>query len=192
MTKRIKIISISWVILTLFASVTAYDSAKEGNELIEAIKTSLLMIGGLGVIISIVYQAEAMFVNSKQISEKIEFDKIENSFELLKDWDNSSLLGARKYTRKIKKERTTISDNELLKKIEEDLDLEHSLVMTFNFWEQVYLSIDKGRVDDSILQTAFKDIYIDMHKRFEVWINKFSSEDTKMTLDNLQKLWTKS
>jgi len=192
MTKTIKIISLLWVILILLASYTAYNSAQEGKEIIEAIKTALLMIGGLGVVISIVYQAESMLINSKQISQKIEFDKIENSFELLKDWDNSSLLEARKYTRQIKKERQTISDDKLLEKIKEDLDLEHSLVMTFNFWEQVYLSINKDRVDSSILEIAFKDIYLDMHKRFEVWINKFSSESTKTTLNDLQKLWSRS
>ena len=192
MTKTIKIISGLWIVLTIFASYTAYSSAQDGKELIEAIKTALLMIGGFGVVISIVYQAEAMLVNSKQISKKIEFDKIENSFELLKDWDNSSLLEARKYTRKIKKERTQISDEELLKKIKDDLDLEHSLVMTFNFWEQIFLSIQKDRVDNSILETAFKDIYIDMHKRFEVWIDKFSSDGTKATLNGLKEIWSKS
>lgn len=97
MTKT-KIISISWSILTILASITAYNSAQDGKEIMEALKTALLMIGGFGVIISIVYQAEAMIINSEQVSKKIEFDKIENSFELLKEWDNPSLLEARKYT----------------------------------------------------------------------------------------------
>lgn len=80
----------------------------------------------------------------------------------------------------------------LLDKIKNDLDLEHSLIMTFNFWEQVFLSIKKERVDNSILEIAFKDIYIDMHKRFEVWINKSYSETAKGTLKELKELWSES
>jgi len=186
---KIKIISFLWLALGLFASISAYKSAVAGNEIVETIKMALLMLGGLGVVIAIVYQAESLVENSKQINSKINFDKVENSFQLLKDWDNPSLLEARKFTRNIKKKREQISNEELLAEIENTNELEHSLVMTFNFWEQVYLSISNERVEKIVVQKAFSSVYCDMYKRFEVWIEKSCSTDTKLALKSLHEMW---
>jgi len=183
------VISLLWLILGIFACISAYHSALVGNEWVETIKMGLLMLGGLGVIIAIIYQAESLVENSKQIAMKMDFDRVENAFELLKDWDNPSLLEARKYTREIKKNRDIISDQSLLNQIASTNDLEHSLVMTFNFWEQIYLSIENERVDESIVKQAFGQLYCDMYKRFEVWINQSSSSDTKTSLKALNDKW---
>jgi len=186
---KIKITSGLWILLGVFTCFSAYSSASAGNELVETIKMGLLMIGGLGVVVAIVYQAESLAENSKQLSGKIDFDKVENSFELLKDWDNPSLLETRKYTREIKKRRDSISDKDLLDEISSTNDLEHSLVMTFNFWEQIYLSLISNRVDEKIIKKAFSQVYCDMYQRFEVWIKQSSSSDTKESLKELYDKW---
>lgn len=184
---RTLIISGLWVLLTSFACFSAYASATSGNELVDTVKMAILMIGGLGIVVSIVYQAESMVHSTNQLSAKIAFDKVENSFDLMKHWDNPSLLDARKYTRKIKKK--DISEFDLIAHIEGSSNLEHSLVMTFNFWEQVYLSIQENRVNNKLLKKAFGQIYCDMYGRFKAWVNKNSSSETSGSLRELNDLW---
>ena len=189
MTNLKWIVSAIWVIVAIAICYSTYGLAEENKKILETINVFFLILGGFGVILSIVHQSESILLNNKQTAEKIEFDKIENSFKLIKDWDNPSLLEARKYTREIKALRTGISDDDLLKKIKEDIDLRHSLIMTFNFWEQVYLSIEKDRVDSKILETSFKDTYIDMYDRFKVWLD-LTPNTTTQSLRNFRTKWS--
>jgi hypothetical protein len=181
--------SLFWSVIAIFICYTTYELAEETKKILETIKIFFVILGGYGVLISIIHQSETIIMNNKQIEDKIQFDKIENSFNLLKDWDNPSLLEARKYTRKIKELRPSISDNTLLDEIKKNEDLNHSLIMTFNFWEQVYLSIKNDRVESNILKTSFKDTYIDMYDRFKVHLD-LNDNSTTQSLQDFRTLWS--
>jgi hypothetical protein len=189
---RLKItVSLAWAVLSVAACWNAYEAAVANEQITALIQMALLMLGGLGVVISIIHQSESMIANTAQMRSQIEFQKMENTFSLFSDWDNESLLGASKLTRQVKKEEDSLSKIQLLEKINGDENLEHSVIMAFNFWEQVYLSVKNDRVHEDTLKEAFQELFCDMFKRFKPWIDEGSSSpSTKASLIQLNSQWS--
>jgi hypothetical protein len=93
----------------------------------EIAKIIFLGIGGLGVFLP-------LFLSVANAMESRAFEKIENTFELLTKWDDSSLFEARKYTRKIKQSKSSISDDDLIKEITSDELLSQSIILVANYF----------------------------------------------------------
>jgi hypothetical protein len=157
---------------------------------LEMIKTSFIILGGLGVILPVYLNTWQSLENNKIYENKIEFDKIENSFKIIEKWDDASLLEARRYTRKIQQERNNISNNDLVTNIESNEKLKESVIMVFNYWEKVRLSIEHSRVDEKMIKEALDTVFIDMYERFKPWIEK-GGDDYKKDIEKLFKRWTK-
>ncbi len=188
MTKRIIYISLLFVIWCL-ATWAMIDTKTN----FEAFKFFVISLGGYGVISSTFLNIWNAWEASKNINDKILFDKTENSFKYFERWDSQSLKEARDLTREIKKMKSTLSDDDLLEKIQACKSTERSVITMFNFWEEIHKSIIADRVNSVILKEAFGGVYCDMYLRFKVWReeknkNKDNAEGMK-ALDDLNKLW---
>ena len=93
--------------------------------------------------------------------------KIDKAMELVEKFDSPDLRRVRDFTRVIGKHMPNIPENDLSKYVspegkeelqqllqkygypynKEDINMERDLVFLFNFWQQVYLSIEKGIAD---------------------------------------------
>lgn len=136
------------------------------------------VIAAWGAIASSVISTWNSLDSVKKEEATIDFKKIENSFYFVAKWETPLLKGARRYTRTIRDEREKISDEALVNKIKSDQDLRESLICTFNFWEELYVSIEYKRVVEPILKEAFSEIFCDMYTRFRPW------RDSEMKIHN--------
>ena len=136
---------------------------------------------------------------SKNVQDRIEFDRIENSFEFMRRWDSPSLKEARDYTRKIKKEKDKLSPEELYKRIEgpyqeeneieKQESLQRSIITMFNYFEEIKLSIDHNRVHGEVLKIALREPYLDIFERFQPWLKKRNLESQLKLLEELRNKW---
>jgi hypothetical protein len=184
------LIIVLWIIGGIGLVIDIKSNTSIEIQTIEIIKTSFIILGGLGVILPVYLNTWQSLENNKIYENKIQFDKIENSFRIIEKWDDSTLLEARRYTRKIKDERNKISNNDLISTIESNDKLKESIIMVFNYWEKVRLSIEHGRVDEKLIKDAVDIVYIDMYERFKPWIET-QIDDYKKDLEKLYKRWTK-
>lgn len=118
----IVLLFIVWVLAT-WATV---DSTKPA---IDIMKFIFISLGGYGVVSATLINIWNAWDTSKNISDKIRFDIIENSFKYFERWDNPSLREARDLTRQIKKDISKWSDDDLLKKIKECESTERSVII---------------------------------------------------------------
>lgn len=132
------------------AALTAmtYQSQVPANstQLAETVKTLFAALGGAGVLLAIT-------LNVFNSIEQRTYDKIQNTFDLLTKWDDQHLLKARGLTRAIGKMKSSMSDNELLEKINNSDDLEQSVILVLNYCEHVRFSI----VQDRVVVEQFKE-----------------------------------
>jgi len=160
---------------------------------IENIKIILLSLGGFGVVSATLLNIWNSWDASSNVLSQIKFAQIDNSFKYLERWESEPLKSARNLTRKIKKEKLRTTDEELLKHITEDEELERSVITMFNFWESMYYAIEKKRVDEDILREAFSDTYCDIRDRFGVWLKDIEEKQINIkglkALNNLYKKW---
>jgi hypothetical protein len=169
------IILICWILLIIGVSWATWSNATS-DKLIETIKMIFIVVGGLGIVLPAFFSGWSTIQSSNMASNDNKKKLIENSYDLITAWDDPSLLDARDYTRNMKKRIPDISANDLLREIEEDVGLQRSLALVFNFWEKVRISIKYGRVDSSLIEHQLGEIYLDMCQRFKPWIDKRSSE----------------
>lgn len=171
-----------WVIGGIGILINVNSNYNASDKAIEMIKTTFLILGGLGVVMPTYLTVWQSLENNKINESKIIFEKNENAFRLMEKWEDSTLLEARRFTRKIKDKKDAISNNDLIAEILKDDKLRESIITVFNYWEQVRISIEYDRVNEKFLQDAMDDIYLDMYIRFEPWIktrNQNFQDDAK-------------
>jgi len=170
MTKLKLGISILWIVLTIAICWNIYSNAIEAKKITDTINIFLLMLGGYGVVFSIMHNTESIIENNKQIEEKMKSDKIENTFQLLRAWDDEHLFKARKFTREIKDMRDTISNEDLIKRIDSDPELRQSVILVLNYIENIRVSIKYSRIDTQIFKNSLGVTMINIIDRFEPYI----------------------
>ncbi len=155
------------------------------------LETLFLAINAFAVLIAVYIGALNAMKNTEYKKEEIEFRKTENAFIFLERWDSDLLKQARDFTREIKKEQHNLSPQQILKQIESNQDLERSVITIFNFFQDIYLSINHKRVNNSVLKRAFAEVYPSILTRFRPWINKLQGRSPAMIedLESLNNLW---
>lgn len=180
-------------ILLLLAWGTATYQLIDFSNQFEAMKTIVMSLAGYGVLCTTTLTIWNAWETSKNFAEKINFDKIENSFKFTERWDNNSLKEARDLTRKIKKEKQAISDDELLIRIQGCESTERSVITMFNFFEEIHSSIQHHRVHEPALKSFFSEVYSDIYDRFKVWRTHKKtdglSSNAMRALDELYERW---
>ncbi len=187
---RIRIIFVSilfiiWILATW--AIVDFENT------LEAMKLIVISLSGYGVISATFLTIWNAWESSKNLTDKMQFDKTENSFKYFERWDNQSLKEARDLTRQIKKEKGKLSDDDLLKKIKECESIERSVITMFNYWEEIYRSIISNRVNTELLKNAFSEVYCNIYDRFKVWREEKKKNNDNIkgmdALDELNKLW---
>lgn len=184
------VLSAFWLIFTVFYSCNMPRATPSDiDALLKFIATST---AAFGVIFSSLLTSFNSIEASKINASKMDFDRTENSFAYMERWDSSTLKDARDTSRDMADKRASMSDNEFLNLVETDQNVRRSVIAMWNFFEEIYLSIEADRVNKQILQTAFSDIYCDIYERYKAWLHK-KKKDTEQTkiLDELYKLWRK-
>ena len=183
------VITIFWVLGGIGLILQIYPTLPEETKVIEIMKSAFLVLGGLGVVLPTYLNIWQSLESSQVLEEKIQFDRMENSFRILENWDDPSLLEARRFTRRIKDTRTSLSDNQLIEEIDKNETLKESVIMVFNYWEGVRISIWGNRVNEPILFDSIGEIYLDMFERFKPWIRQ--DELRLRHFSELYKRWNK-
>ena len=183
------VITIFWVLGGIGLILQIYPTLPEETKVIEIMKSAFLVLGGLGVVLPTYLNIWQSLESSQVLEEKIQFDRMENSFRILENWDDPSLLEARRFTRRIKDTRTSLSDNQLIEEIDKNETLKESVIMVFNYWEGVRISIWGNRVNVPILFDSIGEIYLDMFERFKPWIRQ--DELRLRHFSELYKRWNK-
>lgn len=125
----------------------------------ESVKAALLCLGGIGVILSIYFTAVNSFIQRQA-------DIINNTFDLLKRWDDPHLFQARKWTRKMKETKADMSENQLIEEINKNEDLKNSVILVINYFDQVRFSISTNRINKNLFKSYLGAVAVDISTRF--------------------------
>lgn len=183
---------IFWVIssILLVACLTTafyiYEprSANVPGNFKETIQIFLLCLGGAGVILSTYFTAiNAIHQRESDLVQR-DLDLIENTYCLIKAWDDPHMFEARKFTRRIKDKAHTTSDADLVKEINENEDIRHSILLLLNYFEQVRFSLRNKRVNDEFLKESFGSTITQMIDRF----SPFTKTQGSKMVDDLNEL----
>jgi len=193
------VLIILWTIFTIVYVICFITVPQNSTKTFEVVKFIFLSISAFGIIFSVLLSSYNSLEASKNVQDRIEFDRIENSFEFMHRWDSPSLKEARDYTRKIKKEKDKFSPEELLKRIEgpykeeneieKQESLKRSIITMFNYFEEIKLSIDHNRVHGEVLKKALREVYLDIFERFQPWLKKRNLESQLKLLEELRNKW---
>lgn len=156
------------------------DPPSSSTVFIEVTKTVFLCLGALGVILP-------LYINATNSFEARASDKIENTFYLIEKWDDPHLFSARKFTREIGDSRSSISDDDLVKKIKENEELRQSVILVCNYFEQIRFSIVNKRIDVNQFKSALGPVVADIISRFMPYF-KTLSEQHVTDLEELNRL----
>lgn len=192
---------LKWKMLIAFASLYAlgiigvgmhtYDASKamsSTNASIETLKIVFIMLGGLGVILPTYLNVWQSLETANLLQEQFRRNEIENTMKIIERWDDKHFLEARKFTRKLKDQHATLSPEQLKKEINENPDLRQSVILIFNYFDYIRLSIINKRIDAKVIVSQFGEVFHDMHDRFSPWL-KDQPKDYQADLKILVKLF---
>ena len=169
--------TVFWVIVvvlllsTLTVAVIAFNAADptKNQPIIEAVKATLLCLGGSGVILSTYFTAVNAFNQRRS-------DVIKNTFDLLVRWDDPHLFNARKWTRRAGEKGDDTSINKLLSDIEDSEELKNSVILVLNYCEHIRISIKTNRIDKEIFKKSLGDAIISVSNRFMPYAKKINPQ----------------
>lgn len=152
-------------------AVIAYGDAPaiKASPWLEATKTVLLCLGGIGVILPVYLNAVSHFEANHQ-------QKIENTFSLISRWDSPELFLARKFTREIKDMHSQLSADSLIKRIKENPDLRQSVILVANYFEHIRFSLETGRIDEYMFKNSMGVTVVDIINRFDPYFTELGQE----------------
>ncbi len=163
----------TFVIISAGIIIVSYQTATAPSvPLLEALKAALLSIGGLGVVSTITL---SVFNSIEDRYMKI----IENTYSHITKWDDPHLATARKFTRKLKDTKPNTSDSDLIKQIDEDEDLKHSIVLVCNYFEQVRISYLMNRIDMKLFNKSLGPVMEDYNDRLKPYVASQGVESLK-------------
>lgn len=117
-----------------------------------------------------------LYINATNSIESRAGEKIENTFSLIEKWDDPHLFSARKLTREIRDARSSLSDDDLVKKIKDDDELRQSVILVANYFEQVRFSVINNRIDVKQFKTTLGPVVKDILKRFEPYFKTLGQQ----------------
>lgn len=168
-----------WIIVCFW---TGYKSYVGNQSILEIIQSFMIPFSaGFGVLIPI-------FTASINAIEGRKFKIMENTYQLIARYDDPHFAEARKFTRKIKKEDGIISSEYLMRQIENNEELEHSVILILNYIENSYMSIESGRIDKEVFKRYLGEVIYGFINRFDNYIKKYSSKKDQEILKQMKKI----
>ncbi|WP_443091485.1 DUF4760 domain-containing protein [Basfia succiniciproducens] len=177
------------VVMSIGLTITAYVTAIPENNIaiLEAAKMFFLCLGGSGVVLSAYFSVATIYSSSKNMDLQRQSNIIENTFELLSRWDDPHLLEARRWTRDLKQRKPEISDNDMIKEINDNEALKQSVILVMNYLEHTRFSVLTKRVDGEKFYNSLGITLIDIAKRFSPYA-KSVNEQIEKDLKELIKI----
>lgn len=155
---------------------SATPAEKDFLPIVETIKIVFIMLGGLGVILPTYLNVWQSLETAKVTQDQIARNRIENTFRLLERWDDKLYLEARRFTRELKDEHHNLSATQIKERIKVSPELRQSVILLFNYFDTIRVSIEADRVCEKILREQLGTTYIDIHDRFKPWIETCPQE----------------
>ena len=192
------VIAMIWAVLTVLWACQFVVVPVGSTRSFETIKFVFLSISAFGVLFSSLLASFNSLESTANLHDRIEFDRIENSFDYILQWDSPSLKDARDWTRKIEAEKNRLSPDELCSRIEgteprhitdEQRNLQRSVITMFNYFEALELSIKANRVSEQYLRMAFAVPFQSIYNRFSPWVVRHLNQDQQDNLKSLSKRW---
>ncbi len=152
---------------------------------IEMIKVVFIMLGGLGIILPTYLNIWQSLETARLLEDEARRNRIENTFSILEKWDDKSLFDARKFTRELKDQHNELSANQIRERIKDTPELRQSVILLFNYFELIRISIEHDRVDPKIVKESLGPVAIDICKRFDPWLQE---QPDKADVDKFLKL----
>lgn len=160
-------INVLWIFGTIALGYIAFTSEPPtgSTKLIEVAKIVFLSLGGLGVILPTYISAfNAIEARSTQV--------LENTFRLIEKWDDPLMFAARKFTRELKTEKSKLSDDQLIERIEGDVELKQSIILLLNYFDQIRVSEKTGRINATLFNQSLGPVMQDYYQRFRPYVAK--------------------
>lgn len=188
-----------WLILCVFVSLYLFGMIGVGmhtysavdpssaNRVVETIKILFIMLGGLGVILPTYLNVWQSMEASKIMEDAGRKRIIENTFDLFEKWDDKALFDARKFSRELKERCMDLSPNQLVEEVRKSPELKQSVVLLFNYFELVRMSIEYERVDRTVVKEYFSRTLLDICGRFAPWVQE-QSASFQRDVEKLKKL----
>ncbi len=205
-------IAAAWIVATLIYAFVFFEPPQNMNKVYGIPKFMFESIAALGVMFTALLTsfntleatqkgedtaarerklADDRFTHEQNLAEaQRNFDRVENAFLYFERWDSPSLKDARNFTRELGKIDVNLTPAQKLDLITKDQNLERSVITMFNFFEEIYMSIEANRVSGQYMKEAFADAYRPMHARFLDWINAHLKPTQKEHLDKLNTSWS--
>lgn len=139
---------------------------------VEAIKVIFIMLGGLGIILPTYLNIWQSLETANLLKNETYRKRIENTFSLLEKWDDKSLFDARKFTRELKDLHNELSANQIRERIKNTPELRQSIILLFNYFELIRISIEHDRVAPKIIIETLGQVATDICKRFDPWLQE--------------------
>jgi hypothetical protein len=165
--------------------VWEFAAKQDGTSpLIEVVKIELLVLGGLGVVLPAYLSATQSMMHTLQKEVEDQRQIVENTMSLIQRWDDRSLLVARRFTREIKDKKNSMSPDDIRNRITNEPRLKESVVLVYNYFDYIRLSLKKERIDKSMIQESIGDVIKDITERFKPWVET----QPKATQDDVEEL----
>lgn len=148
---------------------TVTDAEKEPKT-VASIKVVFIMLGGLGVILPTYLNVWQSLEAARLQQEGFRRQKVENTFRLIEKWDDKALLEARGFSRALKDREKQLSAEQLLAEIKEKPQLLQSVILIFNYFDQIRVSLENDRIEPALIKSSLGDAFDGIYKRFRPWV----------------------
>ena len=75
-----------------------------------------------------------------------------------------------------------------MRQIENNEELEHSVILILNYIENSYMSIESGRIDKEVFKRYLGEVIYGFINRFDNYIKKYSSKKDQEILKQMKKI----
>lgn len=178
------VIGVAWHTFSVAAGIAGAAPS------IETIKIVFIMLGGLGVILPTYLNVWQSVETANLLDDQVKRHRIENTIKLLEKWDDKSLFDARRFTRELGDKQDSLSPEQIRRQIIENGDLRQSVILLFNYFEFVRISIETDRVDSMIVREQLGQVFSDIYNRCQPWITT-RPQQYQDDLKKLDKLFRK-
>jgi hypothetical protein len=159
-----------WLIGAIGVGIQVYShppplagATRSTASIAEVVSSVFAVLGGLSVILM-------LYFNIWTLMETRESQIVENTFDLIKSWDDPALLAARKLTRELGDRSRKLSPEQLVEEINSNPELRQSVVHVFNFVEWLGYSFRTERVDRAAVSRSLGPTLTAIHQRLLPWI----------------------
>jgi hypothetical protein len=170
-----------WTLLAVGLTLQAWRSAKPEDRAVESIKVGFIVFGGLGVVLPAYFTIWQGFEVSSQNALRLDWDKSvfefrrnwdlrENAMRLLDDWDEDSLLEARREVRALRDMGNALSGEELIARTHQSPALRQNLIRIFDFWDGVRTSVESGRVAEKLVFDSLHPALFACYETCKPWL----------------------